>query len=184
MKLDKQKIAEVEAKLDGKTPKLTLGQIELGAQYLAMSNICALDHFRKDIKDLPTMRQAVNRAWDTAVTGYMESQDGGYDDKHESAAIRDVEAEVRGFRKELKAGGETIKSYIATLRKEVPFFFTDPSISTHIKVTARKYEGDDMYSWAVFRSDRPTPCYIGLGKSEVSHYKKLVEKYIINEQSR
>jgi len=52
-----------------------------------------------------------------------------------------------------------------------------------IKVTAKKWEGDDMYSWAVFRSDRPgQPCYTGLGRTEVPYYKKLVQQIIDKEQ--
>ena len=50
-----------------------------------------------------------------------------------------------------------------------------------IKVTARKYEGDDKYSWAIFRSDMRHPCYTGLSKPEVAHYKKLVEQMIEQE---
>lgn len=39
-------------------------------------------------------------------------------------------------------------------------------------ITARKYGGDDMYSWAVFRNGRPM--MTGLGHSEVGYYKKQV----------
>lgn len=38
------------------------------------------------------------------------------------------------------------------------------------RVSARKYEGDDAYSWAVFIDNRPF--VTGLGGSEVPHYKK------------
>jgi hypothetical protein len=178
-----QMIKEVEDALDGKPKKLTPAQIELGANYLAMSNICTLDQYRRDIKDLTSMRQAVNRAWETAVQGYMEGQEGGYDDKYESQAIREVEQEVKGFRADLKAGGDRSRCLLEMMMKEVPFFFTDPSLTKVIKVTARKHEGDDLYSWAIFRSDKADPCYTGLGKSEVPYYKKLVEK-IIERESR
>lgn len=183
-KEDKKKIQQVEDVLDGIPRKLTNAQIELGAKYLAMSNICTLDRHKKDIKDLASMKRAVEIAWGDAVTGFMEGEEGGYDDKNETKAINGVEAEIRSFRTDLKAGGERARYWIEMFKKEVPFFLTDPSISTHIKITAKKYEGDGRFSWAVFRSDRPAPCYTGLGKSEVAHYKKLVEKYIKSEQSR
>lgn len=51
-----------------------------------------------------------------------------------------------------------------------------------IKVTARKHEGDDMYSWAIFRSDRQYPIFTGLGKSEVPYYKKRVEEIVKQKQ--
>lgn len=51
-----------------------------------------------------------------------------------------------------------------------------------IKISARKYEGDDKYSWAVFRSDFPHfPVYSGLTKPEIPHFKKLVEQKIMEE---
>lgn len=37
------------------------------------------------------------------------------------------------------------------------------------KITARKYQGDDSYSWAVFVDGRPM--MTGLTKSEVPYYK-------------
>ena len=41
-------------------------------------------------------------------------------------------------------------------------------------ITAKKYGGDDMYSWAVFVKGRPM--MTGLGKSEVSYYKMQILK--------
>lgn len=42
------------------------------------------------------------------------------------------------------------------------------------KITARKYNGDDAYSWAVFIGDR---LYVaGLHRSEVKHYKTQAAK--------
>lgn len=38
------------------------------------------------------------------------------------------------------------------------------------KITSRKYEGDDAYSWAVFVDGRPV--FTGLSQREVAHYKK------------
>ena len=51
-------------------------------------------------------------------------------------------------------------------------------MTTKIKVTARKYMGDDLGSWAVFRSDRSQPVVTGLTKREVPHYKRQVEQMI------
>ncbi len=42
------------------------------------------------------------------------------------------------------------------------------------KITARKYEGDDCYSWAVFV--RGIPAMTGLGRSEVDYYKRQLLK--------
>jgi hypothetical protein len=42
------------------------------------------------------------------------------------------------------------------------------------RITARKYQGDDEYSWAVFFDGRPV--YTGLNRSVVAYYKKLVAK--------
>lgn len=44
-----------------------------------------------------------------------------------------------------------------------------------IKVTARKYGGDDAYSWAVFRSDQRLPVVTGLSRAEVPYHKRQVE---------
>jgi hypothetical protein len=44
------------------------------------------------------------------------------------------------------------------------------------KITARKYMGDDAYSWAVFVDGRPA--YTGLTRREVPYYRQqLEEKY-------
>jgi hypothetical protein len=53
-----------------------------------------------------------------------------------------------------------------------------------IKISSRKYEGDDLHSWAVFRSDRSYPCFSGLARGECSYYEKAVEKIILDEQKR
>lgn len=42
------------------------------------------------------------------------------------------------------------------------------------RVTARKYQGDDAYSWAVFLDGQPR--MTGLSKSEVPYYKKEVAR--------
>ena len=57
------------------------------------------------------------------------------------------------------------------------------------KYTIRKYDGDDSYSWAVFRkSDIPkgrrgvvfygeaTPRYCGLSRDQANHYKRTLEQ--------
>ena len=43
-----------------------------------------------------------------------------------------------------------------------------------MKITARKYMGDDKYSWAVFVDGRPV--VTGLLRSQVAYYKRLVAK--------
>lgn len=42
------------------------------------------------------------------------------------------------------------------------------------KVTAKKYMGDDAYSWAVFIDGRPA--FTGLCRSQVAHYRKVAEQ--------
>lgn len=42
------------------------------------------------------------------------------------------------------------------------------------RITAKKYTGDDAYSWAVFIDGRPL--VTGLVKSEVPYYKRLAQK--------
>ena len=48
------------------------------------------------------------------------------------------------------------------------------------RITARKYQGDDAYSWAVFLNGRPV--YTGLSRGSVKYYKDLVEKMGSKEQ--
>lgn len=50
------------------------------------------------------------------------------------------------------------------------------------RITARKHEGDDAYSWAVFIDGRPA--YTGLGRSEVPHYKKLAAKHLADRDAK
>ena len=42
------------------------------------------------------------------------------------------------------------------------------------RVTAKKYMGDDLYSWAVFLDGRPV--MTGISKSQVKYYKKQVRE--------
>ena len=44
------------------------------------------------------------------------------------------------------------------------------------KVTAKKFGGDDAYSWAVFIDGRPA--FTGLARSQVPYYRKLAEQKI------
>lgn len=44
------------------------------------------------------------------------------------------------------------------------------------KITARKYMGDDAYSWAVFVDGRVTVS--GLSRSQVPYYKKQIAEKI------
>ena len=46
------------------------------------------------------------------------------------------------------------------------------------RITARKYDGDDAYSWAVFLDGQPK--YTGLERSEVNYYKNLVQEVFID----
>ncbi len=46
--------------------------------------------------------------------------------------------------------------------------------TTKPKITARKYMGDDAYSWAIFRDGRPV--FTGLSRSQVAYYRKEAEK--------
>lgn len=102
--------------------KPTKAQVELGSRYLAMSNMCTLDQFRSNIKDLPSLKQAVYQAWENAVTGIMEGEEGGYNDRHESKAIRAVEAEIKSFRADFRAGGTRAQYWIDKLDKEIPYW--------------------------------------------------------------
>lgn len=42
------------------------------------------------------------------------------------------------------------------------------------KITVRKYNGDDCYSWAVFRDGRPV--FTGLSRDQARYYRKQAEK--------
>jgi len=59
-----------------------------------------------------------------------------------------------------------------------------------VEYTARKYDGDDVYSWAVFRKDHlrkghrgivfsgeARPVISGLSRSEASYHKKQLESW-------
>lgn len=45
-----------------------------------------------------------------------------------------------------------------------------------IRITARKYQGDDLYSWAVFIDGRPF--VTGLSRREVPYYRAEAEKIL------
>lgn len=42
----------------------------------------------------------------------------------------------------------------------------------------RKWQGDDCYSWAVFRRGQSKPAYCGLGRHEARYYRDLVEQSV------
>ena len=42
------------------------------------------------------------------------------------------------------------------------------------KVRIAKYGGDDKYSWAVFREDRPLPVYTGCSLADARYYRDKV----------
>ncbi len=42
--------------------------------------------------------------------------------------------------------------------------------------TIRKYQGDDLYSWAVFRKGQTQPVCSGCGKSEATYHANQLEK--------
>jgi len=49
-------------------------------------------------------------------------------------------------------------------------------MKSKVKITARKYNGDDEYSWAVFRDGKPV--FTGLARGQVKYYKtKAAEGY-------
>jgi hypothetical protein len=104
--------------------KLTDAQIKLGSEYLGMSNLCTLDHYRKDIKDLPSLKRAVHQAWEQAVTGTMEGMDGGYNDRDESKAMRMVQDEIDMFAKDLR-NPKKAGYWIEQFKKEIPFLFQE-----------------------------------------------------------
>jgi len=47
-----------------------------------------------------------------------------------------------------------------------------------VQVTIRKYEGDDLYSWAVFRSDQIGPVVTGLSKREAQYHQGVIKDII------
>lgn len=49
------------------------------------------------------------------------------------------------------------------------------------RVTARKYQGDDRQSWAVFVDGRPT--VTGLTKAEVPTYKRQVQEALARKEA-
>ncbi len=45
-----------------------------------------------------------------------------------------------------------------------------------LKITAKKYGGDDSYSWAVFH--KGVPAMTGLSRSEVDYYKRQIANHL------
>ena len=51
------------------------------------------------------------------------------------------------------------------------------------KITSRKYQGNDAYSWAIFVNG--VPVVTGLSRNEVPYYKKKIsEKYNIKPMEK
>ena len=73
---------------------------------------------------------------------------------------------------EAKAADREYSRKEAARRKESLAKIAPPSITK--RVTARKFQGDDKYSWAVFIDGRPM--VTGLGQSEVDYYKRMAYK--------
>jgi hypothetical protein len=46
------------------------------------------------------------------------------------------------------------------------------------RIIARKYNGDDSYSWAIFVEGQSYPIIAGLQKNEVPYYKKQVQELL------
>jgi hypothetical protein len=44
------------------------------------------------------------------------------------------------------------------------------------KLVARKHNGDDAYSWAVFEKGNPTPIVSGCSRSEARYHKSQLEQ--------
>lgn len=51
-------------------------------------------------------------------------------------------------------------------------------------IIAKKYGGDDLYSWAVFRKGQTEPVVAGLSRPEVDYHKKSVLEIAIKEKTK
>jgi hypothetical protein len=51
-------------------------------------------------------------------------------------------------------------------------------MATRVRVTARKWQGDDAYSWAVFLDGRVRTDLSGLSRSQARYYVAMVRKQI------
>jgi hypothetical protein len=51
------------------------------------------------------------------------------------------------------------------------------------KITARKYGGDDAYSWAIFIEGQARPFVSGLSRSEVPYYREQARKITERKES-
>jgi hypothetical protein len=49
--------------------------------------------------------------------------------------------------------------------------------------TIRKYMGDDLYSWAVFRKGQSEPVCTGCAKGEATYRANTLEKALVAHQS-
>lgn len=52
------------------------------------------------------------------------------------------------------------------------------------KLYIRKWGGDDLYSWAVFRSDHPTPVVTGCSRTEARSHMESIRQLMEERASR
>lgn len=97
-----------------------------------------------------------------------------------NAAIKNINAEKAKKQKqkdyeetpEYRASVNKYNRERAVERKEKLAKIASPEITK--RVSARKYQGDDKYSWAVFIDGRPF--VTGLGQDQVDYYKRVAYK--------
>ena len=47
-----------------------------------------------------------------------------------------------------------------------------------VKLIARKYDGDDEYSWAIFKKGSDEPVVSGISKKMIPYYKQQIQKQL------
>lgn len=52
------------------------------------------------------------------------------------------------------------------------------------KVTTRKYNGDDAYSWALFVNGQVVPDLTGLSRSQAAYYKRQVAERLAAAENK
>ena len=99
-------------------PGLTAEQIDLGAKWLGLSNLAALEDFNGNSagqpKTLKGLKETIDRAYRRAVFGGIESG------MCEQEAINAVNLEIADFRKNLIEGDQY---WPKQLRQEIPVLF-------------------------------------------------------------
>jgi hypothetical protein len=53
-----------------------------------------------------------------------------------------------------------------------------------MKLTARKFNGDDQHSWAIFRDGQSRPVVTGLSKRQIPYYKRLIQQTVEKKESQ